>query len=210
MCMRLLLLLSLVAMNAIAEPVYYNDYETLDYRVVQSYDNDIEIRQYAPAVAVATRGTTDENSFNLLFKYITGANVSQATIDRTQPSEMESVEVAMTTPVEMQDVANGQIMRFFLPSEFNLETAPKPIHPAVYLEERPAKMVAIIRYSGYNNDKKIAQHEKLLRDLIAREDYQVIGDKTVFGYDAPWRLWWLRRNEVTIPVMKVSEATTSL
>ncbi|HSG61463.1 MAG TPA: heme-binding protein [Pseudomonadales bacterium] len=199
--MRLLILLSLFyAMTSHAEPSYYNDYETLRYEVLATYPNDIEIRRYQPAVAVSTRGTTQENAFNLLFKYITGANVAKQSIDRTQPSEQQSVEVAMTTPVEMQKAGNGQIMRFFLPSQYTLDTAPQPIHPAVYLEERPAQTVAAIRYSGYNNDKKIAKHEKLLRDLIAQENYQVVGDKTVFGYDAPWRLWWLRRNEVILPI----------
>jgi hypothetical protein len=60
--------------------------------------------------------------------------------------------------------------------------------------------VAVIRYSGYNSDKKIAAKEKILRDFIAAKDYRVSGEKTVFGYDAPWRLWWLRRNEVVIPI----------
>jgi hypothetical protein len=91
-------------------------------------------------------------------------------------------------------------MRFFLPSQYDVSNAPRPIHPEVSLEEIPAKTVAVIRYSGYNSDNKIEKHEKILRDVIAQKGYDIAGEKTVFGYDAPWRLWWLRRNEVVIPI----------
>jgi len=189
-----------MAMPSTAEPSYYNDYETLSYKVLESFEPDIEIRHYAPAIAVTTQGTTEDNAFSLLFKYISGDNLVNEHIAQTQPLELQSAKVAMTTPVEMQPAGNGEKMRFFLPSQYDVSNAPRPIHPEVSLEEIPAKTVAVIRYSGYNSDNKIEKHEKILRDVIAQKGYDIAGEKTVFGYDAPWRLWWLRRNEVVIPI----------
>lgn len=189
-----------MAMPSTAEPSYYNDYETLSYKVLESFEPDIEIRHYAPAIAVTTQGTTEDNAFSLLFKYISGDNLVNEHIAQTQPLELQSAKVAMTTPVEMQPAGNGEKMRFFLPSQYDVFNAPRPIHPEVSLEEIPAKTVAVIRYSGYNSDNKIEKHEKILRDVIAQKGYDIAGEITVFGYDAPWRLWWLRRNEVVIPI----------
>lgn len=89
-------------------------YEQPAYTVVERLDRGVEIRSYAPRLAVETdsRGQGDGEAFGRLFRYITGANRGGDRIAMTAPVETGGRRIAMTVPVE-QDGAGT--MRFFLP-----------------------------------------------------------------------------------------------
>ena len=195
-------------------PAMYKGTETLKYNVVNTLADDIEIRAYAAAVKVVAQANGENNAFGQLFSYISGANSVKTSIAMTAPVETASVKVAMTTPVEMTMANLGnsdssdasdkkQIpmqMSFFLPSMYDYQTAPKPTSPDLSLVAVPTRMVAVIRFSGLRSESKLAQKTQRLKAALAQTPYKIISEPVMMGYDAPWTLWFNRRNEVMFEV----------
>ena len=195
-------------------PAMYKGTETLKYTVISTLADDIEIRAYAAAVKVVAQANGENNAFGQLFRYISGANSVNTSIAMTAPVETASVKVAMTTPVEMtmanlgksdsSDASDKQQipmqMSFFLPSMYDSETAPKPTSPDLSLVAVPTRMVAVIRFSGLRSESKLAQKTQRLKEALAQTPYKIISDPVMMGYDAPWTLWFNRRNEVMFEV----------
>lgn len=195
-------------------PAMYKGTETLKYTVVTTLADDIEIRSYAAAVKVVAQANGENNAFGQLFRYISGANSVNTSIAMTAPVETASVKVAMTTPVEMtmakpdgsdlsDHAENKQTpmqMSFFLPSMYDYQTAPKPTSPDLSLVPVPARMVAVIRFSGLRSESKLAQKTQRLKEALAQTPYKIISEPVMMGYDAPWTLWFNRRNEVMFEV----------
>ena len=188
--------------NANADKVYYKDNETIAYDTVASLSDDVEIRSYPTALAVMSKGSSDNGAFRLLFNYISGENKTQSEIAMTSPVEMgnnsaQSAEISMTSPVE---VTSSNTMMFFLPSKYTADSAPVPTHANVQLVEVPARKVAVIRYSGFNNDDKRNAYTETLMSTLEENNYKVIGKPSYLGYDSPFTLPWNKRHEVVIPV----------
>lgn len=195
-------------------PAMYKGTETLKYTVVTTLADDIEIRFYATAVKVVAQANGENNAFGQLFRYISGANSVNTSIAMTAPVETASVKIAMTTPVEMtmakpdgsdlsDHAENKQTpmqMSFFLPSMYDYQTAPKPTSPDLSLVAVPARMVAVIRFSGLRSESKLAQKTQRLKEALAQTPYKIISEPVMMGYDAPWTLWFNRRNEVMFEV----------
>ncbi|MEN8777946.1 MAG: SOUL family heme-binding protein [Glaciecola sp.] len=187
-----------------ANPPIYKGTETLAYEVVQKLGEDIEIRAYAPAVKVSAVADGENNAFGQLFRYISGANSVNKDIAMTSPVETSSAsaKIAMTTPVEMtMNSQKNMQMSFFLPSMYNYNTAPKPTGPGVTLTEVPAKLVGVIRFSGLRGESKVTEKTTQLRESLENANYQIISEPVMMGYDAPWTLWFKRRNEVMFEVV---------
>lgn len=208
-----------------------SDVKTPDYDVIASdEEQQIEVRTYKNLVLASTPMTTqsdedeDRNSaFRVLFNYITGDNTGEQDIAMTAPVMMDkksegtkipmtapvimdektkSTKIPMTAPVFMDDKSNEPMMSFILPSKYTLETAPKPTKDAVTLSELKDHTVAAIRFSGRMTDKKVAEYEAILRDWINENGYTIKGNMQRAGYDAPFTIPALRRNEVMFEVEK--------
>lgn len=197
----LVLFTSLFSMVSFAEnhKEYYKDTETIPYKVIETINDDVEIRQYPSLLAVATNEGGTNGAFRLLFNYITGDNNSKADIAMTAPVEMpkQSESIAMTSPVEISSEAG---MMFFLPNQYTKETAPLPSHPKVFLKEMPSRKVAAIQYSGFRSDAKQKKYTQTLLSLLNENGKEVIGEASYLGYDSPFTLPWNRRNEIIIPI----------
>lgn len=184
--------------------------ETAPYEVIESVqDKNIEIRNYESMVLASTpmAGEGRNDAFRNLFKYITGANEGEADIAMTAPVLMnekkegkEGTEIPMTAPVLMDENGNDAMMSFVLPKEYTIETAPKPTNDAVTLSEVKNYKVAAIRFSGTLGEGNVAKHRKILEDWLAGSDYKVTGDYITAGYNAPFTIPMLRRNEVMVEV----------
>ena len=92
-------------------------------------------------------------------------------------------------------------MSFAMPSAWTLATLPEPTDPRVTLREAPPRQVAVLRFSGLWSDARFAEQERLLRAQLATSGWQVTGPAESLRYDPPWTLWFLRRNEVALPVL---------
>jgi effector-binding domain-containing protein len=174
-----------------------------------SKDKKIEIRHYTPQIIAETIVDADIEkagniAFKLLFGYISGNNITQSAIAMTAPVGQESTseEIAMTVPVRQEKSKSGWAVNFKMPSSYTIETLPRPSDSRVKLRQISSQTVAAIRYSGFWSKSNYLEHKSKLKTWIQQSNYQVNGDAIWARYNAPFTPWFLRRNEILIPVVK--------
>ena len=208
--------MALISLSALASSgcsVFGNPgVEIAPYKVLNTED-EIEVREYERLVLVSTPMASMKEdqgaAFKRLFGYISGENISAEKIDMTAPVLTESGEpqgqkIAMTAPVFMggEEDPDNRRMSFVLPSSFDLDSAPRPTNPDVFLTEVTDLNVATITFSGSLTESNAATYRKQLERWIERNGYRVTGAYQTAGYNPPWTLPNMRRNEVLIPVVK--------
>lgn len=174
--------------------------ETVPYTAVDRID-DVELRRYPESVVVETAADSQMAAFRRLFQYITGANEGNAEIEMTAPVELSTggTTIAMTAPVEIGG-EDGDRMRFYLPEEYDVETAPQPTDDAVELVAIPERTLAVRRFSWRPTEKRIDRETEALIEALEGANVPLVGEPFYMGYDAPWTLPFLRRNEVAVEV----------
>jgi hypothetical protein len=180
--------------------------EETSYNVVKK-DRQFEIRNYAPHVLAETiaegdMGQAGNSSFGILFRYISGSNQSQTKVAMTAPVSQQPVgeKISMTVPVSQQRIENKWVVSFAMPAAYTLENAPKPSDTRVILRQVPARQIASVTYSGFWTEKNYLQHQQELKEWIRKNGFSVSGDPVLARYNAPFTPWFLRRNEVLIPI----------
>jgi effector-binding domain-containing protein len=180
--------------------------EELKYEVV-SKEGNFEIRDYAAYLVAETvvQGTLEDagnNAFDRLFGYISGKNRSQGRIAMTAPVAQEAApeKIAMTTPVRQQRAEKGWAVSFTMPAAYTMETLPVPDDPEVKLRQVPARRMAAVRYSGGWSEKRYLRYRGELETWIGQKGLRISGDPVWARYNAPFTPWFLRRNEILIPV----------
>ncbi len=183
--------------------------EEPEYEVVSDYGT-YELRRYAQVILAETQVKADFDeaggeAFSRLFRYISGDNRSRAKIAMTAPvvQEAQSEKIAMTAPVVQQ--GGGQLWRvaFVLPASYSWETAPQPNDPLVSLRQVPKRTVAALRFSGTWGENRFKSKEAELRSSLAEHGWQAVGEAVYARYNPPFTPWFMRRNEVLIPVEPV-------
>lgn len=184
--------------------------EEAEYRVVEK-DGAIEIRDYAPSIVaeVTVEGKFEKAgnaAFRPLFRYIDGNNQARQEIAMTAPvgQTRESQKIAMTAPVSQSENERGWTVSFMMPSDFTMDTLPVPDDPRVELREVPAFRAAVIRYSGTWSEKRYQAHLDELADWLKNRGVQPAGEPVWARYNAPFTPWFMRRNEILIPISRSS------
>ena len=174
--------------------------ETVPYTVVARID-DVELRRYPETVAVETAADSQTAAFRRLFRYIAGANTGETEIEMTAPVEMSAggATIAMTAPVAIGDDDGGR-MRFYLPEEYDAETAPQPTDDAVDLVTVPERTLAVRQFSWRPTEARVERETDALVEHLDEANVSLAGEPFYMGYDAPWTLPFLRRNEVAVEV----------
>ena len=179
--------------------------EEAKYRVVLK-DGPIEIRDYEPSIVAETVVSGEfedagDSAFRRLFRYIDGNNVSQEEIAMTAPvSQGRSEKIAMTSPVGQQSAPGGWAVSFMMPASYTMETIPEPKDDSVAIRQIPAYRAAAIRYSGFWSEKNYQEHLAELNAWLDARDYRRSGEPVWARYDAPFKPWFMRRNEILIAV----------
>jgi len=193
-----------VVMAAFAAPA--QAIEEPAYSVVLR-DGPFEIRDYAPMVVAETvvagaQERAGSRAFRTLFEYIDGNNRARREIAMIAPVTQQRApeKIAMTAPVTQQAADGGWAVRFVLPSSYTLETAPEPNDPAVTLRAVAPHRAAAIRYSGTWSRERYESHLGALRDWLGSQGLAPAGDAVWARYDAPFVPWFLRRNEILVPL----------
>ena len=180
--------------------------EEAKYEVL-SRDGDIELRQYEGSIVAETvvRGDFDEagnRAFRKLFRYIDGNNEAREEIAMTAPVSQEaaSEKIAMTAPVSQQRQGDAWAVSFMMPASYTMDTVPKPVDPEVRIREIPAQRVAAIRYSGFWSEKNYSEHLAELEAWLRANALEPAGEPVWARYDPPFKPWFMRRNEILVPV----------
>jgi hypothetical protein len=87
-----------------------------------------------------------------------------------------------------------------MPASYTLETLPEPEDPKVTLCQVLARRIAAVRYSGFWNEKGYLRYKLELESWIREKGLTIVGDPIWARYNAPFTPWFLRRNEILIPV----------
>ena len=180
--------------------------EKAKYQIVES-DQNFELRQYAPRIVAQTFVAGDfeevgDVGFRRLYDYINGKNIKSQNIAMTTPvtQEAESEKIAMTAPVTQEKSQSRWRITFLMPSEYTMESLPRPLDERVQLIEEPGYLMASIRYSGTWSQKRFEKHKALLQAEIAKRGLSAIGQPVWARYDPPFMPWFLRRNEILVRV----------
>ncbi|MGF1483338.1 MAG: heme-binding protein [Opitutales bacterium] len=198
-------------------------YETPTYTSLQVEDA-FEVREYAPMlVAEVTvagdKKTSRGDAFRILAAFIFGENVPAESIEMTAPVTQEPAKIEMTAPVTQEPASAGEageerwVVAFIMPSEYTMETLPKPTDERIRIRMTEPRRYAAVRFSGLHTDGNLEKNRVKLVDWMAAQDLEPIGEPVYAYYDSPFTLPALRRNEVLIPLAlpqpEVSEGEVS-
>ena len=180
--------------------------EEADY-VVTEQDGRFEIRDYAPQVVAEVvvsgdRESAGSDAFEPLFDYISGGNHAKQKIAMTAPVSQQSAgeKIAMTAPVSQQRSGNDWAVSFMMPAGRTLDNLPAPTNPSVVLREIPRQRVAAIRYSGTWSEQRYDHYRAKLEAWLDERDLMASGPAVWARYDPPFMPWFMRRNEILIPL----------
>jgi hypothetical protein len=184
--------------------------EELKYTLLEK-DQAFELRAYTPKIIaeVIVDGDMREASskgFRLIADFIFGNNTAQSgkseKISMTAPVSMapRAKTISMTVPVGVQQASDGWKVYFVMPSQYALETLPKPNNPLVSIKQIPSQKFAVVRFSGLVDEEKMANKVVELTHWIEIKKLKMIGGPELARYNPPWTLPFLRRNEVMIAV----------
>jgi effector-binding domain-containing protein len=183
--------------------------EEVKYRVLES-SGDFELRQYESSLVAETTVEGDfhevgNEGFRRLFDYISGKNRKKQSIPMTAPvsQEASSEKIPMTAPVNQEKVGEAWRITFFMPSTLTMETLPEPLDPRVKLMKIPGRLMAALSYSGTWSRERYEGKEQRLKELIRQRGLKIEGEPVFARYNPPFMPWFLRRNEVLIPVGQV-------
>lgn len=178
------------------------------YNVIEQ-SGDFELREYAPKIIAETviSGDLDDASsagFKRIADYIFGNNTASAggneKISMTAPVTMEakSEKMSMTAPVTMEKKDGKWRMDFVMPSQYTMQTLPKPNNPDVRLREVPSQQYAVIRFSWFAGDEKVTKKTSELLAWMKEKNITPKGSPELARYNPPWTPPFMRRNEVMI------------
>tara|TARA_Y100001970_G_C13979354_1_gene722303 strand:+ start:302 stop:802 length:501 start_codon:yes stop_codon:yes gene_type:complete len=160
--------------------------EESKYNIVES--NDIyEIRKYSDRLAVQVVKTNQNNSFRMLFDYISGNNKTNE-------------EIKMTTPVTQMQKDGNMTMQFYLPLKFNKDNVPNPLRNDLEIVIIKGGYYAVIRYSGRASDKNFIKHKEYLERELKKDNILIVSPPIRATYNSPFTLPMLRRNEAMFRV----------
>ena len=173
-------------------------YEEPKFTIIKKTDV-YEVRRYETrTVAEVTYGDED-NGFRVLFDYISGANKDIQEIQMTVPVT-QFKEIDMTAPVTQSENSGQMVMRFFLPSNYSKQNAPKPTDKRVQIIDLPDEYFAVISYSGFASDSNFIKHHEELKVAMERDGLIVTGPPLKATYNSPFTPPFLRRNEAMYPL----------
>jgi DNA gyrase inhibitor GyrI len=173
-----LFLAATLGVHAIEKPAY----ESI------SKDGDFEVRKYA-AIPVVSAPMDDmekrDESFRILFRYISGGNG-------------EKKKIAMTSPVFVGSGEEGKEghMSFMIPAKVSEKGAPAPNAEEVTVSEIGGGTFAVLRFKGWKDGAKQDTATQDLAKLVSAGKLKPIGKPFFAFYDPPWTPELLRRNEV--------------
>lgn len=178
---------------------------------------DFELRRYDAQIVAQTWVTGSQmvasnKGFKTLANYIFGNNTAptgeSSNISMTAPVMMQpngndsgkdkSAKIAMTAPVNMQQDTGQWRVQFVMPSQYTMQTLPKPNNADITIVELPVQTYGVITFSGLAGEKKVAEKTQALQEWMQAQNLIMIGSPELARYNPPWILPFMRRNEIMI------------
>ena len=161
------------------------------FTIVGKY-NGFELRSYGVILKASTpldgrEGRNMDQGFRRLARYIFGGN-------------SEAQQIAMTAPVIREGGAGHWQLSFVMPAGMSFQDLPDPIDERVSLSPVPARTMAALRFSGWATNRRVKKHTAKLLVRLEEQGIGHTGEAMVAQYDPPFRLPFMRRNEILVEV----------
>ena len=200
--------LTLLTVSSVLVATSATAIEKAKYTILEKEDN-FELRQYEAQIVAETyvAGNLEDagsDGFRRLYAYISGDNTKKQSISMTTPvgQEAGSEKISMTAPVSQEKKDDRWRITFLMPAEYTLEMLPEPVDERVRLAEEPGRLMAAVKYSGTWSEEGYEKNKALLEEYLRKRGLTQVGTAVWARYDPPFMPWFLRRNEVLIPVEK--------
>jgi|DEB0MinimDraft_6_1074348.scaffolds.fasta_scaffold44396_2 hypothetical protein len=187
-----MLISRLVLVLGLLTPPAVRAIETPEYELVDRLGKAVEVRCYpamqlATTIVEGTQNSVGNKAFRRLAGYIFGDNQSQQ-------------KIAMTAPVmQSRTSERAYEVAFVMPAA--LTEAPQPDSSLVRLEDR-SLLVAVTTYKGGWSARRYSEHLTLLSDALAEQTEWIPAGEPIWArYDPPFKPWFLRTNEIMLPVL---------
>jgi hypothetical protein len=203
------ILLTVLLIGGVALAYEEPAYEIIDQR------EDYEVRRYSPYIVAETVVHADfddagNQAFRRLYAYISGNNRSAETMETTRsvaPSPRNekiemTIPVVATTPARAVDGPASYTYYFVMPSEYALDSLPRPDDPRITIRQMPERTVAVRRYSGRSNESNYRKNRDLLLQALQRDSVTLAGEPARAVYNGPFTPWFMRRNEVMVDIRR--------
>ena len=173
-------------------------YEEPKFTIIKKTDV-YEVRRYETRTVAEVIYGDEDSGFRVLFDYISGANKGIQEIQMTVPvTQSKKIDITATVT---QSENNGQmVMRFFLPSQYSKQNAPKPTDKRIQIIDLAEEYFAVISYSGFASDSNFIKHHEELKVAMERDGLIVTGPPLKATYNSPFTPPFLRRNEAMYPL----------
>tara|TARA_B100000809_G_C15138968_1_gene532037 strand:- start:46 stop:681 length:636 start_codon:yes stop_codon:yes gene_type:complete len=181
-----------------AEEAKYTVVHTDDIFEVRSYDSHI----LAEVTVQSDFEDAGGDAFRPLFNYISGNNINSQKVSMTAPVSQQGAgqKISMTSPVSQTGNDDFWVVSFMMPSEYSLDTLPTPLNPNVSLRLVPARYIASVKYSGFWSQDRYQNHYSKLIEWVVDKNLMAVGEPVWARYNAPYTPWFLRRNEILLPI----------
>lgn len=181
--------------------------EEPDFEVLLETE-DYEVRRYQHYIVAEVDLDGDfkaagNDAFRILADYIFGNNEPGEKMKMTAPVESrEGMRMNMTAPVTSTpaDDDSRVTYAFVMERKYTMDSLPAPTDPRIRIVERPARIMAVRRYSGGWSEKRYRENETALLDALQADRIEATGIPVFARYNAPFTPWFLRRNEVMIEI----------
>ena len=203
--MKRILLITMVTALILVGAINVMAIEEAKYDVIKK-DNHFEIREYAPHIIAET--VVEGNLEDAGKRHSKGFFATF----RRQPLSRQSGDDGPCIPtanggknqddcsVTQQRDKGSWVVSFMMPSSYTIETLPEPEDPRVSLRQVPARRMAAIRYSGFWSEKGYLRNKAELESWMNRMGLIGVSDPIWARYNPPFIPWFLRRNEILIPI----------
>lgn len=133
------------------------------------------------------------------------ADRPETTSDHDESEPTEPTDEG-SDPEQTTSGTDGVRMAFFLPDEYDFDTAPRPTAESVRLVERPERTLAVLGFSWFTTPGRVARKtEALLTAVTAENDrFELAGDPFLLRYDGPGVAPFLRTNEVAVEIRRTT------
>ncbi|MFZ8943305.1 MAG: SOUL family heme-binding protein [Methylophilaceae bacterium] len=174
-------------------------------------DGPFEVREYAEKIIaqVEVEGSYQDatsRGFKLLADFIFGNNTNPSLqsdkIEMTAPviSSIKNKEIEMTAPVISEKDKHKWLISFVMPSEYSLDTLPKPNNADVKIIALEIEKYAVIVFSGLVRESSFEEKITLLKNYVEENNFIVDGNVQIARYNPPWTLPFFRRNELLLKI----------
>ena len=168
-----------------------DNYKEPQYTVISKSSN-IELRLYDEYIVAKTsinkgKAEEDNNMFRTLASYIFGGNTKNESIP-------------MTAPVTTFDDGDSYNMVFYMLNVNDSNDLPKPNNDNVNLETFTLGKCAVLEFSWFTTASRVKAFKTELSNYLNENNLKAISPFMVNRYDPPWKLPFMRRNEILVKI----------